>query len=197
MLKSNVKKTQFEHYKLISDEYSIIYNNHYLLFSDDDDVWSKKRTLNYAMLIKLTDLSNETADYVIYPYLPKGKKYMSNGLSVVNKYMEGKIEIIGGESEYVSYCILMKNFTKFVNECDTKILNHKYCDRYFIKILSNPELKMCTIKVPLFGFGYYYHNKYYHKEYQKNTLKIADSLDLIYNYYAQTKKIRNYFGLKK
>jgi len=158
---NDIKKSQFEHYKIINEIYHKKYNNYYILFSDDDDIWSIRRTLIYATLIKGTELANQNVDYIIYPYFSESTEYISNNIEVSRKIQNREIKIINGYNEYICICISFDIFDKFITTCDEKILKHTLCDRYFIKYLSNKKLIIGTLRIPLFGFSYHYWNNKY------------------------------------
>ncbi len=68
----------------------------------------------------------------------------------------------GGFLEYICYSLRMKDFRDFCDKCDTKLLKHELCDRYFIKYLKLcSSINKSTFYIPFFGFAYYYFNNKY------------------------------------
>jgi len=190
VLKNEKKKSQFEHYKNICKNYPE-YRNYYILFTDDDDIWGENRSLAYATLIRIAELSKRLVDYIIYPYILEGDHYLSNNLEVMENYNKNRIKMINGHNEYVAFCVKMETFLTFINNCDEKLLNHKFCDRYFVKFLSNPNLDYVSMFIPFFDFCYYYHNNKY---FSGHTISFDDiindtfPIDCIFLYYLNCNK---------
>lgn len=149
------KKTQFEHYKIISKKYYDIYHTHYVIFTDDDDIWNNNRTAIYNILLQYDKITGLQYDYISYPFICE---------SINNYASEYKNVFIDNETtknifsdEYVTYCTKFQYLKFFIDNSDTRLLSDNLCDRYFGKFLKNCN-KYLRIHVPFFGWIYNYNN---------------------------------------
>jgi hypothetical protein len=163
------QKTQFEHYKFICDNLYEQFKDHWVFFSDDDDIWSDKRSFIFSLMIQ--NLINgdliDKVSYIEYPFMCEGNKYISSNEEVYFEMVANTIQIknrneSGGMLEYICYCTKFDNFKSFINKSNLDILRHELCDRYFIKYLKMcPNINKSTMILPFFGFSYYYFNNKY------------------------------------
>lgn len=113
---SDKKLSQFEHYKNILNNINNDKEKMWCMFSNYDDIWMKHRSIVFNILINLfnTCLFDKKPLYVKYNYV-----FENNA----NK-------------DIVQYCCKYFNLLEFINNSHIKILNHKYCNLYFIKYIS-------------------------------------------------------------
>lgn len=115
---SDKKLSQFEHYKNILNNFNNKNNQEkiWCMFSNYDDVWMKHRSIVFNILINLfnTCIFDKKPLYVKYDYVYKDNI----------------------KKDIVQYCCKLKDFKYFIDQSNIKILNHKYCNFYFIKYLS-------------------------------------------------------------
>jgi hypothetical protein len=191
-------KKQFEHYEIICDTYYKLFNEYWIICTDDDDIWSKNRSFAFGIIIQnLKELKClEEIQYVQYPFICEGSKYISNNEIVTSEYTSGNIKMSVGRLEYICYSVKFKEFAHFCEKCEQELLKNDFCDRYFIKYLThNVKLKYGALSLPYFGFGYYYFNSnYYDNAYLENKTKsLIDmakfELNIYYSYHDNNDNI--------
>lgn len=179
--KENICRTQFQHYKIICDIYYEQFKDYWVIFSDDDDIWSLKRTFIFAMMIQNIINSNleNNIFYAEYPFLCESAKYISSNLDIVNGMVNNDITMKceTGFLEYICYSLKFNNFKIFIEQSDPIILSHELCDRYFIKFLKLcSSINKTSMLLPLFGFSYYYFNsKYINNTFNNDTDLICNN----------------------
>jgi hypothetical protein len=169
IIKQTECKSQFQHYEIICNTYHEQFKDYWIIFSDDDDVWSPDRTFIFALMIQNAINGNfeDKISYAEYPFLCEGNIYISswNGVnhSMINNKVERKCET--GTLEYTCYSLKFNNFKIFIDKSGPIILAHRLCDRYFIKFLKLcPTINKTSMLLPFFGFSYYYFNSKYIKQ---------------------------------
>lgn len=182
ILESINTKSQFEHYKHIIDKYYDMYRDYHVIFSDDDDIWLTNRTLAFSAMIKIINLTGQCNAIIEYPFMLMSDEYMANEKNILDNK---NINIIN-DCEYISYCVPIHAFGEFIKNCDSSLLKHKYCDRFFVKFMVLMPTSCITFKLPLFGYGYYYWNKKYNNVKNHTYSDEIDIEDVIFNYYSQT-----------
>ncbi|AYV85331.1 MAG: hypothetical protein Satyrvirus11_13 [Satyrvirus sp.] len=120
LLYSKEKLSQFQHYKNIMDNLTIDDEiNTWILFSDDDDIWSIHRLMNFYY--PLTTL--EIPDICSYIKIVPHAKLSNNKI----------IDIT--EDNYVNYCVRFKYLKLFFYNVNDDILMHRYCDVFFVSFM--------------------------------------------------------------
>ena len=113
----NKQFSQFEHYKfLVNKLYNspdLDENNTWILFSDDDDMWSQTRFGAYSQMINSVPVEDyETTTAICY--------------------VDTQTKI----KSYAAYCIKLKYLKIFFKYATKTQIKHKYCDSYLIKFIS-------------------------------------------------------------
>ena len=119
---SQKKLSQFEHYnKLIKTIQIDDPENTWIIFSDDDDIWSENRLFTCESLIN----KKEMTDQIIY------LKFSSYAL------IGGRLEPMGAGKNYVDYCIRYKYIKLFFDNVSAGAFKHKFCDIFFMNLMAN------------------------------------------------------------
>lgn len=121
MIYNNIKLSQFEHYnKLIK---TIVINdpkNTWIIFSDDDDIWSENRLSTISCCLNDNELSDNLGCLIIPSYeLYDGKTVPCDNMN------------------YVDLCIRYKYVKLFFDNVNENVLKHKFCDVFFLNILMH------------------------------------------------------------
>ncbi len=140
-----IKITQFTHYRLLVDYLSTVYNpkDTYIIFSDDDDIWSKNRVLVYYNIMKIY---NEACFSI--------ENSTIKVLCVGNNIEEE--EVIFNNTEHVKTCMTLKSFNIICDE--TNLLGHgntenplydilfsATCEKYAHKYSMKDAHRLCNI----------------------------------------------------
>ena len=110
---SDVKLSQFEHYKNIIDN-NTISDTSWIIFTNFNDVWSRQRSCAYNTLINLYNTTKFKDNKPIYI-----------------KYNYENVDI-----NHNQYCCKYVDFINFILNIDNEILNNRICGLYFIKYLN-------------------------------------------------------------
>lgn len=167
------KKSQFVHYKIIAEKYSNILESKWIIFSDDDDIWLKQRSLVFCKLIK----EHCDTDFILYPYIYASNKYFSSPEEVLIEIHNNNVikTIHDNVSEYICFATKFVNLKNFVTQKNSvivdkyghtmelhDILTNSFADRYFVaylKIIAKNNYKKIT-NANLDGVYYYYNTKF-------------------------------------
>jgi len=163
------KKSQFEHYKLLTDEYISMYENHWILFTDDDDLWANTRTIPYNVFLQSIKLNKKPSNsqYFCYPFLLESKTYYSDIKKITHEEISNMFSKINNNMcmhmfnlEYINFSTTLSNLKKFTDNSSSKLLKHSLCDRYFIFFLTE-KIPGCILQVSFWNCGYFYNNTKY------------------------------------
>lgn len=163
---SNVKLAQFEHYKILSETVVVLYSpSTFIIFSDDDDLWSENRVELYKNCIsQFHDIIHSVSSIKMCGYYTcdgashPDMRYISNFAQLQNyKNLIKVIDTVNIPGEYWQYCVPIKYFQEFMTKASDDLLKHKYCDLTFTKFIYfyNPE-NVKIVHLPKDRIGYFY-----------------------------------------
>ncbi|AYV81022.1 MAG: hypothetical protein Harvfovirus14_3 [Harvfovirus sp.] len=181
--------SQFSQYKIICDQYLGKFPDHWVIFSDDDDIWSTMRTAPFNLMISIINMlgrieKDKVVSYARYSYLCEGRKHYKCSKDINSKELAaGRITMLCDKTEYISYALRFETLNIFVTEADGELLKNSLCDRYLIKFLKSDRNKYLVnnafINLPFWGWGYYYYNtKFSIKDHMPNVPPIGDNIAL-------------------
>ena len=151
----NKQTKQFKHYEFLSMKIPET-NDIWLMFSDDDDIWSEERTkLYYNQIVKM-----EKNNFINLNYKNGNKVYIIENLNsccdtnrnndtsqlkvpkdILNEINKGNINHVLIDNKqlknYINYCINSLIFLNFFKSINEKILYNSLCDVRFSTYMSN------------------------------------------------------------
>jgi hypothetical protein len=135
------KTPQFVHYKKLCEKINNIYNqNTWVIFTDDDDIWEKDRSLYYKLITKKCNKDEETM--VSYVWVCtfcncSGGEFNEN--YVIKNQLDNKDtekERGGKLQDYWQISCQLKYFNDYINRCSEDLLKDGYCNLLFVKYFN-------------------------------------------------------------
>lgn len=115
------KQSQFQHYKQLLPELRKLPDTTWIIFSDDDDIWHKRRIMSYS---KTLDLPPSTSPGFIQSYL-HGKMEDGEIKCVTSNYVN-----------YVDFLCRIKDVITFLERCSENVLSNRFCDVFFRRYIE-------------------------------------------------------------
>jgi hypothetical protein len=142
---SDTKISQFQHYKILCEKMMEKYSrNIWVMFTDDDDIWEKDRSLYYKTLInnlQKMGKENETSHIQIPTYCVNYKNNFDD-----NYEMRNLDHITIGDSshqhlDYWQFSCQIKYLKDFIDKASLNLLNDGFCNLYFVKYFYSDKTK--------------------------------------------------------
>lgn len=150
--------TQFEHYTTLYTELVDDLKDKWLIFTDDDDLWSPARVLLY--LEALESQTEEILQEIMYVSLGEWLEMPRTHIEVKQPLNERDVQELltqkvavrqqtksGTSGHYLLYCIRSSIMNSFINSCE-EIMKHRFADLFFIKHIVNVSDKFIVIDNP-------------------------------------------------
>lgn len=200
------KISQFEHFQIISKRYAEMCQNYWIIFTDDDDIWSNCRTRPFNVMVQIAEKiikinPSQKPSYLIYPYLCESSNYYASTDKIVSALCENEITIKSDANEYISFCVPFPIFLNFIKKSSPDLLKNSLCDVYLVKYLTTPSdsINFLQLNVPFWGWSYYYYNsRFLNKKSAlvENDKKLIEMIKLniiaYYGFYRNDSNFRNY-----
>ncbi|EGG24666.1 hypothetical protein DFA_02910 [Cavenderia fasciculata] len=113
----NPKMSQFKHYQNLVQRLktcSTVTKDSWVIFTDDDDTWHEMRVEEYYVCLGRQDMKN---------------------YSVLRLPFKDRID----QEEYWEFSTKLGNLKRFVDRSASRLLDHPFADRYFVRFLTPPS----------------------------------------------------------
>lgn len=153
---NDMKLSQFQHYSNLVDRLvdiiSINIKYVWVIFTDDDDLWHKSRTLYYVNAIEKCYNEQKDVEYIKIPF------YSRNDLtnSKIDEITEWTNNTSNVRGEYIEYACRLNIFKKFFDKLDKYFQEHYLADLIFGKYLASSSKGIILHDIPKSDWVYYY-----------------------------------------
>lgn len=135
------KTPQFMHYKKLREKINNIYNNDvWVIFTDDDDIWDKDRSLYYKLIIEKCNKNEETiVSYVwICTFCNCTGSNFNENYVIKNQFDNADTEKERGGKlqDYWQIGCQLKYFNDYIDKCSDELLKDGYCNLLFVKYFN-------------------------------------------------------------
>lgn len=135
------KTPQFMHYKKLCKKINEIYNkNTWIIFTDDDDIWDKDRSLYYKTIIEKCNKNEETmVSYVwICTFCNCESGSFNNNYVIKNQFdnKDTEKERGGKLQDYWQIGCQLKYLNDYISKCSDELLKNGYCNLLFVKYFN-------------------------------------------------------------
>jgi hypothetical protein len=140
----NEKTPQFMHYKKLCEKINSIYDrNTWVIFTDDDDIWDKDRSLYYKLIIEKCNKDSETCvSYVwICTFCNCSGENFDENYVIKNQFDNADTEKEKGNKlqDYWQIGCQLKYLNDFIEKCDKETLSNGYCNLLFVKYFNKTK----------------------------------------------------------